>query len=94
MYVYIYIYIFFFERHEHTANLPTNIVDLRGVESSIILIIRGGIPWPIGDFPESLSQAILVGVMLVGRLGVLDVVKRDMTNTMPCTKLHMSSGRL
>ena len=23
-----------------------------------------------GDFPESLSQAILVGIMLVGRLGV------------------------
>ena len=23
----------------------------------------------IGDFPESLSQAILVGIMLVGRLG-------------------------
>ena len=26
----------------------------------------------IGDFPKSLSQAILVGIMLVGRLGVLD----------------------
>ena len=24
----------------------------------------------IGDFPESLNQAILVGTMLVGRLGV------------------------
>ena len=24
----------------------------------------------IGDFPESLSQAMLVGVMLVGQLGV------------------------
>ena len=24
----------------------------------------------IGDFPESLSQTILVGIMLVGRLGV------------------------
>ena len=24
----------------------------------------------IGDFPESLTQAILVGTMLVGRLGV------------------------
>ena len=24
----------------------------------------------IGDFPESLSQQILVGIMLVGRLGV------------------------
>ena len=28
---------------------------------------------PIGDFPESLSQAMLVGIMLVGRLGVLGV---------------------
>ena len=25
---------------------------------------------PIGDFPESLSQAMLVGIMLVGKLGV------------------------
>ena len=32
----------------------------------------GGIPRPIGDFPESLSQAILVGIILVGRLGVLE----------------------
>ena len=34
---------------------------------------RGGIPRPIGYFPESLSQAILVGIMLVGRLGVVGV---------------------
>ena len=53
-----------------TPNLPTNIMDLRGFYSSIILSIRGGIPRPIGNFPESLSQAILVGIMLVGRLGV------------------------
>ena len=56
-----------------TPNLPTNIVDLRGLDSSIILIERGGIPRPIGHFPESLSQAMLVGVMLVGRLGVLSI---------------------
>ena len=53
-----------------TANLPTSIMDFRGFDSSIILVLRGGIPRPIGDFPESLSQAILLGVMLVGRLGV------------------------
>ena len=53
-----------------TANLRTNIVDFRGFDSSIILILRGGIPRPTGDFPESLSQAILVGIMFVGRLGV------------------------
>ena len=41
-----------------TANLPTNIVDFRGFDSSIILIQRGGILRPIGDLPESLSQAM------------------------------------
>ena len=45
-------------------------MDLIGFDSSIILILRAGIPRPIGDFPEGLSQAILVGMMLVGRLGV------------------------
>ena len=53
-----------------TANLPTNIVDFGGFDSSIILILRGGIPRPIVNFPEGLSQAMLVGVMLVGGLGV------------------------
>ena len=57
-------------RWDPTANLRTNIMDFRGFDSSIILILRGGIPRPIGDFPESLSQAMLVGVMLVGGLGV------------------------
>ena len=52
-----------------TASPPTKIMDFRGFYSSIILILRGGIPRPIVDFPESLSQAILVGMML-GRLGV------------------------
>ena len=51
-------------------NLPTNIVGFRGFDSSMILNFRGGIPRPIGKFPESLSQAMLVGVMFVGRLGV------------------------
>ena len=64
-----------------TPNLPTNIVDFGGLDSSTILILRGGIPRPIGDFPESLSQAMLVGIMLVGRLGVeshaLKGCKRD-----------------
>ena len=53
-----------------TANLPTNIMDFRGFDSSIIWILRGGIHRPIGNLPESLSQAILEGIMLVGRLGV------------------------
>ena len=46
-------------------------MDFRGLDSSIFLILRGGILRPIGDFPEVLTQAMLVGVMLVGRLGVL-----------------------
>ena len=50
------------------VHLSTNIVDFRGFDSSIISIYRGGIPRPIGDFLESLTQAMLVGVMLVGRL--------------------------
>ena len=54
----------------NTPNPPTKIVDFRGFDSTIILILRGGILRPIGNIPESLSQAILVGVMLVGGLGV------------------------
>ena len=53
------------------ANLRTKILDLIGFDSSIIFSLRGGIPRPIGNFMESLSQAILVVRTLVGRLGVL-----------------------
>ena len=53
-----------------TANLRTNIVGFRGFDSSVILILRGGILMSIGYLPESFSQAMLVGVMLVGKLGV------------------------
>ena len=55
---------------EVTANLCTNIMDFRGFDSSIILMLRGGISRRIGKLPGSLSQAILVGIMLVGRLGI------------------------
>ena len=55
----------------HAANLPTNIADARGFDSRIILIPRGGILVSIGNFQEDLSQAMLVGVMSVGRLGVV-----------------------
>ena len=59
-----------------TANLRTSttILDFRGFDSSEILILRSGILAPIGDFPESLSQAILVGIVLVGRLCVDEAV--------------------
>ena len=58
--------------HIHlAANRHTKILDVRGFYSNIIFILRGGIPMPIGDFPETLSQAILVGRILARRLGVL-----------------------
>ena len=53
-----------------TPNLPTNIVDFGGCDSSIMLCSWGGILMSIGNFPENLSQAMLVGVMLVEGLGV------------------------
>ena len=53
-----------------TPNLPTHIVDFGGFDSSIMLILRGGIPRPIGDFPESLSRAMLVGTTSVGIMSV------------------------
>ena len=58
-----------------TANLLTKILDFRGFGSSRILIQRGGILMSIGNFPETLSQAILAGIILVGRLGVPVSVK-------------------
>ena len=58
-------------RARSSTNLRTNIVGFGGFGSSIVLILRGGILMSIGDFPESLSQAIIVGIMLVWRLGVV-----------------------
>ena len=53
-----------------TANLRTKILDFRGFDSSIILILRGGILMSMGNSPEIMSQQILVGIILVGRLAV------------------------
>ena len=36
----------------------------------LLLILWIGIPSPMGKFPESESQGILVGIILVGRVGV------------------------
>ena len=52
------------------VSLPTNIVDFRGFDSSTILIYRGGILMSMGDLPESLSRAMLAGILLVGGLAV------------------------
>ena len=35
---------------------------------------------PMGDFPESLSQAMLAGIMLVGRLGVTMLLQMTATS--------------
>ena len=53
-----------------TANLRTKILDFRGFDSTRIWILRGGLPRPTGNFLETLSQVILAGRILVGRLGV------------------------
>ena len=53
-----------------TPSFRTKTLDFRGFDSSIILDLRGGIIISIGNFPEMLSQQILVGMILVGRLGV------------------------
>ena len=58
-----------------TPNLPTNIVDFRGLDSSTISMLKGGILRHTGIFPESLSQAMLVDTMLVGRLGVCNMYR-------------------
>ena len=53
-----------------TANLRTEILDFRGFDSSRILILSGGILMSIGISLGISSQGILVGIILVGRLGV------------------------
>ena len=45
------------------ANLSTKTLEFGGLDSSRIVILRCGILRSIGDFPESLSQAILVGTI-------------------------------
>ena len=54
------------------ANLRTStkILDFRGFDSSIVLSSTDGILMSIRNSPEMLSQGILVGRFLVGKLGV------------------------
>ena len=67
LYIYIYRYL---SLSLYIANLRTKILDCTGFGPSIILILRGGSLMPIGNFLESLSQAILAGIILGGRSGV------------------------
>ena len=53
-----------------TGDFRAKILNFGGFDSSRILSVRGGLPRPVGNFPESLSPAILGGIILVGRLGV------------------------
>ena len=80
----------------NTANPRTKILDFRGFDSSIISISRGGIPRPIGDFPKSLSQAILAGIISVGRSGVARPKPADPTGgnkVDDANKVNMQLGR-
>ena len=55
-----------------TANLRTSTYYDSGFHRVWLkqnLKFKGGIPRPMGDLPESLSQQILVGMILVGRVG-------------------------
>ena len=56
-----------------TANLRTKILDVGGLDSSRVLNLRGGIPMSIRHFAEVLRQRILVGIILVGRLGACTI---------------------
>ena len=53
-----------------TANLRTKILDFRGFDSSRILMLRGGFLVSMGIVQDFLSQQILAGIVLAGRLGV------------------------
>ena len=63
--------------HSRTADLRTKILDLRGFDPGRILFLMGGILMSVGNFPEGLSQHILVGIILVGRLGARDGVRES-----------------
>ena len=81
IYIYIYIYVYIYTCRA-TANLRTQILDFRGFDSTGVLILRGGIPVSIGNCLESLSQAILLGIILVGSLGVV-------SGGIACLTLHV-----
>ena len=51
--------------YHNSSNTRINVAWPAGVDSQ-----SSGILMSIGDFPEMLSQQLLVGIILVGRLGV------------------------
>ena len=69
-------------------------MDFTRFDSSIILILRGGIPRPTENFAESLSQSMLVGIILVRRLGVKYSVKGPPEYCQDGTVTHLNYNRL
>ena len=67
-----------------TPNLPTNIVDFRGFDSSTILNVRGEILMSIGDFLEILSQAMLVWCNVSREIGRSSVLVLNDTEELRC----------
>ena len=59
-----------------TPSPPTKSLDFRGFDSSRLLILTGGNYHNksnlIGSLPESLTQGLLVGKLLIGGLGVYE----------------------
>ena len=53
-------------REAEMANLRTKILDFRVFDSSIILISRGEILMSIDNLLDTLSQAVLAGIILLG----------------------------
>ena len=56
----------------HLRAAPRPGLDFGGFDSSRILVLRGGILRSAGNFPEILTQRISTGIVLAGRLGLLD----------------------
>ena len=59
---------------DRTPNLRTKIMDFIGFDSSIMLIVRGGVLMPTENFTEVLSQGILAGIILAGRFAVSGLI--------------------
>ena len=58
----------------------------------MILDRRGGILMSTGSFPEILSQAILVGIVLVGRLGVAHARRLQGEDDLVCVDVRQWDG--
>ena len=68
--IYIYIYIYIYRGGGLRPISALSFWISEGLTQSYNITLRGGTIMSIGDFLESLSQAILEGRFLAGRLGV------------------------